>query len=206
MLSAVEPLAEGRFLVRMSDEDWVEGAAAGRARDEENQLHPFRHQTHGAEESRSLEYSVRGSVGEMAVCVFLGIKYGGKGILGEVDIASRYEVKSSAHPCLLLNGHVPGVRGKADIQNAIYIATRVVEQTKEVVLLGWIHGDEAISPEYWADHFGKGRPCYKVDAGFLNPITTLPFLELFPNRRCFNGGDVEGASACLGSSMRPGTS
>lgn len=199
MPSVVVPLAEGRFLVQMSEEDWAEGVASGTARDEENRLHPFRDQTHGAEVSRSLEYSVRGAVGEKAVCVFLGIEYGGKGTLGEVDIASRYEVKSSAHPCLLLNGFTKGVRGRPDSIDATYIATRVNETSREVTLLGWIAGREAMVGENWGDHFGKGRPCFKVDAGLLGPMTTLPFIE------AFDGGDVERAGGCRGSSTKQKT-
>lgn len=192
MPTTIVPLAEGRFAADMSEDDWREGEASGRARDEENKGHPFRRQTHGAEPWRSLEYSTIGGVGEKGVCELLAVRYGGKGTLGEVDIAGVYEVKASRHPCLLLNGAVPGVHGRPDSPDAIYIACQVMPDQKRVVFLGWAAGRDVMVQENWGDHFRKSRPCFKVDAGHLNPMTTLPRLEQFPESPLFHFASSEG--------------
>jgi hypothetical protein len=180
-VSEVKELPQGRFLVAMSDADWEDGEAAGLARDHENQRHPHRHQTHGAEQSRSAEYSKRGGVGEKAVCVFLGVPFAGKGTLGEVDVAGRYEVKSSRHYNLLLNKKIQGVYGKGDDSQSLYIATTVNDESREVSLIGWMYGYEAMVDDNWGDHFRNGRPCWRVSAEYLHPITTLPGLQCHSN-------------------------
>lgn len=208
MSSVIVPLAEGRFAVEMSEEDWAEGEASGEARDVENQLHPLRHQTHGAEISRSREYSVRGGRGEKAVCIWLGVRYGGKGILGEVDIAGRYEVKSSAHPCMILNGQVSGVYGKGDDPSRVYIGVQVVDEGRRCILIGWSAGHDVMTPDRWANHFRKNppRPCYMVEAGHLNPMTSLPGVESFPNCYLFRGCSSEGTKDAECHSNQPSPS
>lgn len=171
----------GIVRVALSHADWAEGVAAGLSRDAENQKNHMIRQTHGAEQRRSGEYHARGGVGEKAGAVMLGVTFGGKGRLGEVDIAGTYEIKSSAHPNLLLNKSVAGVHGNGDRNDAIYVAGQVRDLERDVLFLGWAYGHDVMTDQNWGDHFRNGRPCWRALPSDLNPMSSLPHLEKFPD-------------------------
>jgi hypothetical protein len=120
-------------------------------------------------------------VGEKAAAIMLGVPFGGKGVLGEVDIAGKYEIKSSAHQNLLLNKAQPGVYGRSDSPDSIYIAGQVRELYRDVLFVGWAKGEDVMTDENWGDHFRNGRPCWRALPHQLKDMNSLPWIEDFPD-------------------------
>lgn len=109
-----------------------------------------------------------GAGGEMAVATYLGLEdhlYKDlTPIRGSADLPPNIDVKTRARHYYDLLVQLD------DCPRKTFVLVTV--ENKEVLMHGWIHGEEAMKKEYVKEYV-KGRPCYSIPKEKLSPMLSL---------------------------------
>ena len=113
-------------------------------------------------------YHELGAGGEMAVATYLGlVGHLYKDLTptrGSADLPPNIDVKTRARHYYDLLVQLD------DCPKKTFVLVTV--ENKEVLMHGWIHGEEAMKKEYVKEYV-KGRPCYSIPKEKLSPMLSL---------------------------------